>query len=162
LLIVFAPVLNIAAVKAARRRRRRRGPPDHRVAGAWDELVDSFAELGYALPRKMTRRDVARELEGQVVQEVSLRAGATPALGLVDLAADADRAVFGGRHIDDDHIDELWRRAAAAAIGGRSTVSGVRRVLSRYRIRARNDVVGAISDRVAGVGAGIRRGDGNA
>lgn len=166
LLLVFAPVLIIAAVKATRRRRRRRGPLDHRVAGAWDELVDSFAELGYSVPRKTTRRDVARELEGQVVQEVSLRAAEAPELGLAGLAADADRAVFDGRTIDDSRVDDLWRRAALAVNDGRRTVSGVRRVLSRYRIRPKNDVVAAFGDRVAevgaGVSAGIRRGGGDA
>ena len=158
LAIVFVPLLLVAAYKARRRARRQQAAEsDLRAAGAWDEAVDVFAELGYHVPRRLTRTQLADRLADGIREEAALhdeesraRAGA-----LTDefraLARDADEVVFSGGAVDDERIAELWSRADAVAVEGRRSVSGVRRVLSRYRVRTKHDVVGAIGERVAAV-----------
>ncbi len=74
LALYFVPLLIIAFVKRRRRaRRRNRGPNDRRAAGAWDELVDAYAELGYAAPRKETRLRLALGFEDQFREELAAR-----------------------------------------------------------------------------------------
>jgi len=72
--LYFIPLLVIAFVKRRRRdRRRSQGAPDRRAAGAWDELVDTYAELGYAAPRKGTRLQLALGFEEQFRDELASR-----------------------------------------------------------------------------------------
>jgi hypothetical protein len=73
LAIYFLPLLVIAAIKRRRRRRRRRGPNDRQAAGAWDELVDVYAELGYRAPRRATRVQSALLFEQQFRDELESR-----------------------------------------------------------------------------------------
>src|SRR5690606_2892686 len=82
--IVLGPALAVAAAKSRRMRRRRTADPHEAVAGAWDELVDRAAELGYLVPAVATRRTTARELERQTGPSV------------LPLAHRADAAVFAG------------------------------------------------------------------
>ncbi len=72
--IYFVPLLLIGYLKRRRRARRKRAETsDRRAAGAWDELVDTYAELGYAAPRKATRLQLALGFESQFRDEVAAR-----------------------------------------------------------------------------------------
>ena len=86
--IVLLPLLFVALVKRRRRAKRRRGPNDRGAAGAWDELVDRYAELGFEPPAKATRLQTARELDRQVVEQgVVATTGDGEPLRLATLAA---------------------------------------------------------------------------
>ncbi len=74
LALYFIPVLLLAMLKRRRREKRRTtGSPDRRAAGAWDELVDVYSELGYQAPRKATRVQLALLFEQQFREEVEAR-----------------------------------------------------------------------------------------
>lgn len=74
LALYFIPVLVLAMLKRRRRAKRRTtGPSDRRAAGAWDELVDVYSELGYQAPRKATRVQLALLFEQQFREEVEAR-----------------------------------------------------------------------------------------
>jgi len=67
LALYFIPVFIIATVKRRRRvRRRTKGATDRRAAGAWDELADTYAELGYTVSRTSTRVQSALLFEEQI------------------------------------------------------------------------------------------------
>lgn len=210
LALYFVPILFIAALKSRRRRRRRTmGPPDRRAAGAWDELVDGYAELGYRASRRSTRIGLALNFEQQFRAELAARRrereqsldreqkldarkakkrseraarasgdashrpfefdatmlrssletvwrpgvdqknAPLPAIpGLREFAVAADRAVFSGAAIGDAELEALWAEYDAAQKAAHSSVSAVRRQLSKFRFRARNDVVDDLAERL--------------
>jgi transglutaminase-like putative cysteine protease len=126
--LVFIPLLIVAAVKARRARRRRTTGAGHdQVAGAWAELVDQYAELGYSVPGRGTRLSVARGLQLQLPPEQPAH--------LVPLAAVTDEAVFSGIDVDEARRDTVWTEALAAVEIARASVTRLRRILARYRIR---------------------------
>jgi transglutaminase-like putative cysteine protease len=126
--LIVIPLLIVAAVKSRRARRRRTSGAGHdQVAGAWAELVDRYAELGYAVAPTGTRLVVARGLESQ------LDAG-SPA-HLAALAATTDEAVFSGGVVDEARRDTVWTEALAAVEIARASVTRLRRTVARYRIR---------------------------
>ncbi|MFP7759833.1 transglutaminaseTgpA domain-containing protein [Marisediminicola sp. LYQ85] len=128
--IILIPALIIGALKARRARRRRDAATgDARAAGAWDELVDQYTELGYAVPARSTRPMIARDLERQVPGEEPLP--------LRSLATATDRAVFSGADLDAASTDEVWSEAIAAVEIARRAVTRSRRILSRYRLHRR-------------------------
>jgi transglutaminase-like putative cysteine protease len=128
--LVFIPLLIVALVKSRRARKRRTDGPGHdRVAGAWEELVDQYAELGYAVGGRGTRLVVARGLEAQLPEERTT--------GLTALAATTDAAVFGGADVDTEHSETVWNEALAAVAVARASATRLRRLVSRYRIRRR-------------------------
>jgi transglutaminase-like putative cysteine protease len=128
--IVFVPMLIIAAAKRRRARRRREAArTEDRVSGAWDELLDRYSELGYSVIGKTTRVHVADDLERQVAQPVMLRS----------LAIRADEAVFSGCPVDDQTTERVWTEASASIEAAREAVGGLRRFLSRYRVRKARD-----------------------
>lgn len=132
LAIVFVPMLVVGLLKARRARRRRSAARGHdRVAGAWDELVDNYSELGYDVPRASTRLRVAERLESQLTTD-------GPAT-LTPLAAATDEAVFSGREIEMERGEAAWSEARAAVAAARLGLSRARLVLSRYRIRSARD-----------------------
>lgn len=74
LAVYFIPVLILSFLKRHRRRRRRtHGEPDRRAAGAWDELVDTYSELGYKASRVSTRVQLALAFEQQFREELEAR-----------------------------------------------------------------------------------------
>ena len=76
LALYLVPVLTLVALKARRRARRRGKGPDHmRAAGAWDEVEDAYAELGYSIPERGTRVDKALDFEDQLRTEIAARTG---------------------------------------------------------------------------------------
>jgi hypothetical protein len=128
--IVFVPMLIIAAAKRRRARRRRAAArSEDRVAGAWAELLDQYSELGYSVIGKTTRVHIADDLEQQVAQPTMLRS----------LAMRTDEAVFSGRPVDDQTTERVWTEASASIEAARETVTGLRRFLSRYRVRKARD-----------------------
>ena len=135
--LFFIPLLIIGWMKKRRANKRRTSGPGHdRVAGAWQELTDQYSELGFAVPSKLTRVVVAERLEAQVVTaEPKLR----------DIATATDEAVFSGQEIDDARTEIVWTEALAAVEVARSTVTGTKRLLSRFRIRTARDWVARMS-----------------
>jgi hypothetical protein len=74
LALYFVPLILVALHKRRRRNKRRAAlEPDKLAAGAWDELVDTYAELGYAAPRKSTRLQLALGFEEQFRLELEAR-----------------------------------------------------------------------------------------
>ncbi|MET0974512.1 MAG: transglutaminase domain-containing protein [Leifsonia sp.] len=148
LLVIGIPLLVIAVLKRRRRaRRRNRGSGDHRVAGAWDELADGYAELGFDVPRRASRTQAARRLEEQLQAE-GVTADATtapdgqPAPGpirLLPIADAVDAAVFGGTTIEDATVGERWSEVDASLSVARTAVGRTRRLLSAFRIRSKRD-----------------------
>mgnify|MGYP000409837845 CR=1 FL=1 len=153
LLLLLGPLVVVALLKARRRRRRRRHPlGDRRAAGAWEELADGYAELGYDVRRHATRRQVAADLERQLREQASgasatpdagpatgAGSGASVAVALSPIAADVDAAVFSDAEIDDSRVRGLWARADGHLDEARHASGASRRLLSRYRIRSRRD-----------------------
>ncbi len=145
-IIVFLPMLVVALVKGARRRRRRSGANDRRSAGAWEELVDRYAELGFEPPAQGTRLQSARALERQLAEQGL--AGRPSAAGhastappspvrLSTLAMTIDRDVFGGAPVSDAVVEERWSVVDAATGAVARAAGRVRRFISRYRVRSR-------------------------
>jgi len=128
-LLVFVPLLIVAALKRRRARRRRetaRG--QDAAAGAWDELLDRVDELGIATPPPSTRGRTAQALAPRLV------APASNATGLGTLARRTDAAVFSGRELDDAEVDAVWAEVIATVDATRDTLPRWRRVLARYRL----------------------------
>lgn len=74
LAVYFVPFLTIAALKRRRRKRRRTaGNSDRCAAGAWDEMADIYAELGYTVSRTATRVQSALSLEEQFREQLEAR-----------------------------------------------------------------------------------------
>lgn len=139
-----APMLVVAAMKAARRRRRRRGSNDRQAAGAWEELVDRYAELGLEPPTRGSRLQVARAMEVQLAEQGLAPSGtpaaaeATPsALRLSTLAATIDRDVFGGGAVSDAVVADRWKVSDAAVDRVARAAGRLRRLVARYRVHRR-------------------------
>jgi transglutaminase-like putative cysteine protease len=149
-LLIFGPMLLIAFLKSRRRARRRAaGATDVRAAGAWDELVDSFSELGYRTERIATRKQTAQEILRQHADEQARRGEDTgeTAIALAGLGAFASRtddAVFSGREVAYPEVDGLWSEFDRSLDTARASVTPARRLVSRYRFRSRADVAGVV------------------
>ncbi|HET8958291.1 MAG TPA: transglutaminase-like domain-containing protein [Microcella sp.] len=131
LVLVLVPLAIVAALKARRaRRRRRRADGHHRVAGAWDEVVDRYAELGFSVPDRATRPRVASHL----VDQTAGLPTAADAARLAGLATLTDDAVFSGRDIAIEESDHVWRSALDIVSRTQQGLPRSRRILSRYRI----------------------------
>ncbi len=144
-LALVVPLLVAAIMKASRRRRRRRGGPnDRRAAGAWEELVDRYAELGLEPPGQGSRLQSARTLERQLAEQ-GLAPMASPGaseitsspLRLAGLAATIDRDVFGGGAVSDAVVADRWEASDAAVAAAALAAGRLRRLVSRYRVRRR-------------------------
>lgn len=135
--LIVLPMLLVAAAKGRRRARRRRAVPHRSAAGAWSELADSFAELGYVVPRG-SRVQTARVLEGQAVERAALAAPVEPVrpLGLEPFARRVDADVFGGADVSREQSEERWNEALIAIAEATRRAGRAARVISRYRIRS--------------------------
>lgn len=141
---LLAPMLVVAAMKGARRRRRRRGSNDRQAAGAWEELVDRYAELGLEPPALGSRLQVARAMERELAEQglapsgAPVAAEATPsALRLSTLAATIDRDVFGGSAVSDTVVADRWKATDAAVDTVARAAGRLRRLVARYRVHRR-------------------------
>ncbi|WP_138946520.1 transglutaminase-like domain-containing protein [Plantibacter sp. M259] len=126
------PLLAITGAKRRRTKRRRAGTGDRSAAGAWDELIDRYAELGYTVPPAATRSTTASMLGAQEPE------GATT---LIALAGTTDDVVFSGRDVDDTTADELWQRSEAEASRAQGALGWFARQRSRFRYRAKRSLV---------------------
>ncbi|UZN01785.1 transglutaminase-like domain-containing protein [Cellulomonas sp. S1-8] len=126
-LVLLSPLLVVVALKARRRRRRRRAAdPVRRVAGGWDEVVDTARDMGGVPPAAATRRETARDWSATL-------AGRHPAVAarVEALARRADRAVFAAGTPDSSEVEAYWADVDA-------TVGALRRTLPwRGRVRTR-------------------------
>lgn len=147
LAIILVPLFIIGSLKTRRLRRRKAGRPDRAIAGAWDELVDQFTELGYTVPENLTRQGTARGLETQLEP-------ATP--GLVALAERTDEAVFSGVDVPKASSDVVWTEALGMVRLATLGVGRGRRILSRYRLKSLRVLASRISARAV---SQIRSGD---
>ncbi|MBM7505088.1 transglutaminase domain-containing protein [Agromyces aurantiacus] len=136
--ILLLPMLVVALAKRRRRAIRRRGAGDRQAAGAWEELVDRFAELGFEPPERASRLQTARTLERQLDEQglAGVRTG-EDGVRLVTLAATVDRDVFGGGDVAPTSIERRWSEADAAAAAVSAAGGRLRRLVSRYRLRRR-------------------------
>lgn len=111
----------ILGAKTLRRRRRRtRGAVTARIAGGWREAVDYARDLGHRVPLAATR------------QEQVLALGRAE---LVDLAALADRAIFGPGDPSEESVDAYWEQVAAVRTQLSHTVGRWRRWVARLNVR---------------------------
>ena len=135
--IVFLPMLLVALLKRRRRRRRRTGPGDRQAAGAWEELVDRYAELGFEPPAQGTRLQAARALERQQAEQGLADAEASAPVRLATLAATIDRDVFGADDVPEAVVAERWSTMDAATAAVATAAGRLRRFVSRYRVHTR-------------------------
>lgn len=135
---MLLPMLFVALAKRRRRRVRRRGAADRQAAGAWEELVDRYAELGFEPPERASRLHTARELERQLDEQGlgSVRL-ADDGVRLASLAATVDRDVFGGADVEGGAVERRWSEADAAAAAVSAAAGRLRRLVARYRLRRR-------------------------
>ncbi|PRY69198.1 transglutaminase superfamily protein [Glaciihabitans tibetensis] len=132
IVLLLIPLLVIGALKKRRlRRRRNAGAGDLAAAGAWDEALDQYSELGFDVPQRTTRRHVAAGLQDQVLDR-----GVTETTGLTVLAAHTDDAVFGGRDVSPEETERVWTEALASVAIARAAVGRSRRFASRFRVSA--------------------------
>jgi transglutaminase-like putative cysteine protease len=138
-LIVFMPLLVIAALKRRRVRRRRDAPRARdAAAGAWDELLDRVDELGIAAPPPTTRGRMAEAL-GPRLAPGSPALGAAPVEPTVGgsitaIARRTDDAVFSGRELEPGEVDAVWAEVIATVDATRDTLPRWRRIVARYRL----------------------------
>jgi hypothetical protein len=93
-LLLVLPALVLVFAKLSRRRLRRgMKVPEVSVVGAWDELVDSYADFGLAVPRALSRAEFARATGRPAARE---------------LAALVDRAVFAEHPPGRDASASSW------------------------------------------------------
>jgi transglutaminase-like putative cysteine protease len=136
-LIVFVPLLVIAALKRRRARRRRHAPrAQDAAAGAWDELLDRVDELGIETPPPTTRGRTADALAPRLAAAggAAAAAGAESGMTLTALARRTDDAVFSGRELDANEIDAVWAGVVATVQATREELPWWRRLLARYRL----------------------------
>jgi transglutaminase-like putative cysteine protease len=139
-LLIFVPLLVIAALKSRRMRKRRRGSPADQAAGAWEELTDRFSELGYEVPPKLTRSLTATRLEQQFP---ATEQQAPPRLRV--LATSTDELVFSGREPEATEAQTVWVDALGAVETARASADGRTRLLSRYRVRSARDLAARLT-----------------
>jgi len=94
-LLLVLPALAVAFAKLTRRRRRRDARvPEVSIVGAWDELIDTYVDLGIPMPRTASRLDCAV-------------AAARPAA--LELAVAVNRAVFAEHPPGRDASTLSWQ-----------------------------------------------------
>jgi transglutaminase-like putative cysteine protease len=98
-LILAMPLIVVGTAKVMRRRRRRRRVDTaSRIAGGWQELVDTGLDYGHEVPASATRLEFAK-----IIDEVDLGG----------LARRADAAVFDDNGVPSQAADDYWAELAA-------------------------------------------------
>ena len=125
------------------------------MAGAWEELTDELAELGFDVPRTGSRRQVASSIERQLREQglgdvrgehtdtgpVRVVRADSPAssIRVMPLADATDRAVFGGQDVDESVVQQAWSEVTESVGLVRAASGRLRRLFSRFRIRSKRD-----------------------
>ncbi|MWC00410.1 transglutaminase domain-containing protein, partial [Agromyces seonyuensis] len=125
-LCLVGPFVALLLAKSLRRRGRRAGTPEAAIVGAWEELLDRYADLGVPFDQSATRASAAA-------------ASGRPAA--VALAAAVDHAVFSEHPPPVELADWAWQtvdaeleelrgaRTLRARIGAALGLAGFRRSL---------------------------------
>lgn len=101
LMVLLAPLVSIAIVKAARRRERRRiAGTAGRMAAGWDELVDTAVDLGLPAPGVRTR--------GETAAVYAAASRSVDSAHLRTLASSADDAVFSAFDPSPEEAQQYW------------------------------------------------------
>ncbi len=111
LTLVVLPLLVFPVMKSIRRRWRRHGrAAEVAMVGAWEELLDTYTDLGFELPRGLTRAELADVLERPAAMA---------------LASQVDEAVFGERSPTGEAATAAWDIFAAErrAVGAEVTMT---------------------------------------
>lgn len=155
-LLLFLIPAAIVLVKVRRTRARRTGGEARdRVVGGWDDLVDTFVDLGAARRDGATRRETAQRV-----------AEAYPELAVQALAGGADAGAFAPGELADEQAAGYWnevervrselRLTAPTAVWWRSRIS-LRSLVSEERTRAVRERGRAVWSRLTGRLRGLRR-----
>ena len=131
-LLYFVPLLIVTLARRRRRRRREQAATaDAQVAGAWDELVDRFAELGLEIPGCSTRLQAASAIQKQGAEQ-----GLTmPDAGLQPMARSVDEVVFSGRDVDEQVASSAWRETDETTDAALASAGWLRRRVASFRFR---------------------------
>lgn len=156
LLFFLAPAAIVVAKLRRSRDRRTSGDPRQRVVGGWDDLVDTFVDLGAARREGATRREVADRV-----------AEAYPDLAVRALAGGADAGAFAPGDLADEQARGYWeeverarsaiRADLPAALWWRSRISP-RSFLSEERAHTLRRGARGLFTRVTTRVRGLRRG----
>jgi transglutaminase-like putative cysteine protease len=165
LLILLAPFLVIAGLKARRRRQRRRAAePLRRVVGGWQEILDLATDLRRDVDPVATRREGARDLaegftapptpperpdrkggrrrKGTAVPRIAAApappppAAAEAAAAVVALAERADSAVFGATDPTAAEARDYWAQVDRALARMRAATPRKQRLRGRITTRS--------------------------
>lgn len=118
LLLLVLPFIVLVAAKGARSRRRRHDPvPELRIVGAWDELVDLYADHGVPVGASADRAAAAR---------------ASGRRAAAELAARVDRAVFAGDPPGDADAEAAWAIVDAERTELRAAARARRRLAATF------------------------------
>lgn len=122
LALLALPLLFVPVAKRLRvRRRRQTAAPEVRALGAWDELVDGYADSGAAPRSRRSRRDIAEEL--------GVPGG--------DWAAwTVDRAVYAREGIGDAEAEQVWAVVDEALLERRQRIGFWGRMRARFSLRS--------------------------
>ncbi len=94
LLILASPLIVMTIAKALRRRtRKKQSDATERIAGGWDEYVDTAVDFGLPAPGSRTRRELAQRYESPNGQMIAVL---------------ADEAIFGALSPSEAESDAYW------------------------------------------------------
>ncbi|GEL99615.1 transglutaminase-like domain-containing protein [Cellulomonas terrae] len=137
LLVLASPLLVVIALKALRRRRRRRSPdPVARVAGGWDEVLDTARDLRRPAGALATRNESARALAASFAD---VPGGALVATRVGALARSADHAVFSATEPSGAHATAYWADVEQTVDAMNRSVGWRRRVRARVSTASLKD-----------------------
>ena len=123
LALLALAALFIPLVKRARRAARNRQElPELRALGAWQELLDGYADSGANVPAAGSRTDVALALQP---------AGLSTERG-VWIAATVDQAVYAREGVSSETVDHLWKVVRVQLSERDEQVGFLGRLRSRY------------------------------
>jgi hypothetical protein len=112
----------IRGVKTVRRRRRlSTGSPSERLAGAWNELIDRVRDLGGTVPARATRSEQAAGMDFSSAS---------------DLAAGADRGIFGPGDPSETEIQAYWQEIASAVLASGNDLTRWQRWKAALNVRS--------------------------
>lgn len=147
LLVLLAAGAGIVAWKRHRTRRRREAPdPADRIAGAWLELTDRYAEAGVPAARHDTPLESVRDL---AAREPAASAAQDD---LVGLARQVDRAAYDRVPPPPEAADAAWRYsddAVDALLAGRSLPRRTKMRIDPRPLLHRDPVLARSSTRVS-------------
>lgn len=123
LLVLFIPLVKRARTK----RRQAHAAPEVQALGAWDELLDTYADSGTQLPSRARREDIMHQLDVD---------------GGDWIAWTVDQAVFSREGIDDETAAQLWSVVNARVAEQKQGLGFWKRIKQRYSFASLGGLVG--------------------